>query len=389
VRTLKSRLLLIVILLLVSCFSTRHAVTQSDVERSYLVIDYNGNFHTLNVTVPYSLYQYYVEKRQSLNQPSGYNPCDYVTPQAVKPIADCLLSVSRDKEDFVNQVLKWNRQHVYRRTYPIYPVETLYLGYGDCDTFSILVASILIAGNITDILFLSWQLNETCFHMNLAVHLPYTPKYYTEGTGTLYWVTFNNKKYYLAECTDQCKGPTEISYVLGNIPEGLQDKLIDEIFPIVDYDNSFVEQVYASFNLPEGEINVFTSHFIDLPLLDYTTISFIYPITIEGSVNSNETETVTLYYSHDGKNWKYLTEIQTVNGYYSYTWYIIPRIYIRNFTIVSYEFIFPEKLYVKAYLNGSERFSSTYSETISFIYIPLWLIILIIIFICSLFRRRK
>jgi len=387
---LKIKILFIVIsLLLVSCLFTRHAVTQSDVERSYLVIDYNGNFHTLNVTVPYSLYQYYVEKRESLEQPFGYDPRDYVTPQVVKPIADCLLSVSRDEEDFVNQVLKWNRQHIYNVTNPVYPVETLYLGYGDCDTFSILVASILIAGNVTDILFLSWQLNETCFHMNLAVHLPYTPKYYTEGTGTLYWVTFNNKKYYLVECTDQGKSPTEKSYVLGNVPEQLEGKLVDEFFPIIDYDNSFVEQVYASFNVPKGEIDIFISHLIDLPLFDCITIPLIYPITIEGYINSNETETVTLYYSHDGKNWIYLTEIQAVNGHYSYTWHILPRICLQNLTIVSYEFIFPEKLYVKAYLSGSEKFSSTYSETISFIYIPLWLLILIVVLICLLFRRYK
>jgi len=389
---LKNRFLLTAILfLLVSCFSIRHTIAQSNVERSYLVIDYNGNFHTLNITVTYSLYQYYVQKRQSLEQSSSeYNPCNYVTPQAVKSIADCLLSISKDEEDFINQVLKWNRQHRYNVTKPIYPIESLYLGYGDCDTFSILVASILIAGNVTDILFLSWQLND-CLHMNLAVHLPYTPKYYTEGTGTLYWITYNNKTYYIAECTGQTKQPTEKSYMLGNLPSQLENVQVENIIPIVDYDDSYVEQVQANFvGSEENSLYISISHYIDIPLLEHITIPFIYPIIIKGKIDTNSTETVTLYYSHDNKNWNFLADVKAINGSYSFTWNILSKLYIsKSLSDVHFEFIFPEKIYIKAYWGGNTEFSPASSESVSFYYIPLWLIIFIFIIIVYFIVARR
>jgi hypothetical protein len=372
-------------------FSFTSVYAQSSVSRDYLVVDYNGNFYTLNVTVTNSLYQYYVDKSHALV--NVYDIDKFVTPQVVKPVADLLKSVSVDDEDFVNQVLKWNRQHKYENDTPtIYPAETLYLGYGDCDVFSILVASVLIAGNVSDIVFLTWKLDKDVYHMNLGVHLPYTPKYYEEGTGTLYYVTYNNKKYYIAECTDQGKDPTEKSYVLGNLPTQLENISVEDVIPVVDYDNSYIEQVYANFvNLEQvsTQIQLFIYHSVEMPILSSilrsVCVSYIYPVTVEGLIDTNvSTVTVTLYYSHDNKQWHYLTEIQATNGTFSYVWNIMPTLYIssglRDF---SYEFLLPQKVYVRAY------YSNTFSETVSFTYVPLWLIIFIFAFLISIIRKRR
>ena len=126
----------------------------------------------------------------------------FVTPSAFKSIAESIQNVTRNMpysdEQFANAVLMLVRQVSYVRSNVKYPVEAIVDNSGDCDVLSLLAASIMKAGGLDVVLLYYKGLSPS--HMNVGVYLPYTPVYRT------WWMTptgyeYNNKTYWMAECT--------------------------------------------------------------------------------------------------------------------------------------------------------------------------------------------
>src|SRR5512135_3646420 len=100
----------------------------------------DGTFsYTLNVEIPQTLSEYYQELPHRSASDSDFPK--FVTPYAVKPIADSMRQIYPGEEDFANGVLTLIHQIPYNATMPeYYPVETLQRNNGDCDMFSLLAA---------------------------------------------------------------------------------------------------------------------------------------------------------------------------------------------------------------------------------------------------------
>ena len=135
---------------------------------SYELLDRPGGDTTyrLTVSVTETLYEYYNSQDHNLY---SYDFSKFVTPDALKPIADDLWTIYSNPEDFANGVLMILHQIPYLESDPQkYPVETIVENEGDCDLFSILAASIMKAGGLDIVLLLLEQHD----HMLVGVHLP-------------------------------------------------------------------------------------------------------------------------------------------------------------------------------------------------------------------------
>jgi hypothetical protein len=158
--------------------------------------------HTLYTSVPPSLYDYYCGRSHRVYRNRDY--LKFVTPNAVKPIAESIRNVTRDvpysDEQFANAVLMLVHQIPYVKSNVKYPVEAIVDNTGDCDVLSLLAASIMKAGGL-DIVLLYYK-DRSPSHMNVGVYLPYTPIYQTEWMASTYY-EYNDKKYWMAECTSQ------------------------------------------------------------------------------------------------------------------------------------------------------------------------------------------
>jgi len=188
---------IIVVLLLLFTFSYMVPLCSSkNYTRTYILLDQPGGTkeYTLNVVVTQSLYYYYVE--QDHRQISETDFPKFVTPNALKPVADRLWDIYRDDyENFANGVLMIVHQIPYKVTEPAkYPIETLVENQGDCDLLSYIAASVMKAGGLNAVL-LYYQDKA---HMNVGVSLPDVPHY---ARTQVYYVNYNGVKYYIAECT--------------------------------------------------------------------------------------------------------------------------------------------------------------------------------------------
>lgn len=165
---------------------------------SYQLLDSpNGaQEYKLNVAVSQSLYEYYHEKDHKVASVKDFPK--FVTPYALKPIADKLYEIYQDdEENFANGVLMIVHQIPYNTTKPAkYPIETLVENSGDCDLLSYIAASIMKAGGL-DVVLLYY---ENKVHMNVGVHLSHAPR---DARTTVSYVTHNGVRYYIAECTGE------------------------------------------------------------------------------------------------------------------------------------------------------------------------------------------
>ncbi len=149
--------------------------------------------YELNITIPQALYQYYTMQSHVLF--TDADVAKFVTPYSLKPIADRLWQIYNTTEDFTNGVLMLVHQITYQEVVPgRYPVETLVAGYGDCDLFAYIAASILEAGGIPVVLLYY----RDQLHMEIGVNLGNAP---TEARVQVYSVNVQNVSYYIAECT--------------------------------------------------------------------------------------------------------------------------------------------------------------------------------------------
>jgi len=373
---------LVVLLLLLPLLSIQSATAEEFYSTyNYRVLPESGGILQMNVSMTTTLYYFYKNSPHPLVSESKTNLFNnYITPEPVRQIAELLRGTSKNDEDFVNQVLRFNRQHVYDDSGvdPLYPIETLGTKSGDCDTFSYMIASILIAGGVDDVALLTWKVienGEEIYHMNIGVYLPSAPTDY--GVHGSYYIPYNEKNYYIAECTGNMpRSPSRDDYWrLGNLPETLEprDETFLGIIVLSGYSQTTPSYVYASFADT-------TPSAVQITSVSAVGIPDIKDIVIEGVLECGlENEIISLYYSPDGDSWNYIGDaITTTNGEFTYSWdgrELQMEICIR-----------PQ---IKAFWSGNTDYSGGESYPVTTIAPPLWLIVLSIVIIVAIVAGVK
>ena len=305
-RKLKSKLSrsLIIITVLVTfsylipnCLSESYGCT-------YQLLDHpdGSTCYKLNVAISESLFQYYIDKSHSLG--SNLDFAKFVTPNALKPIADSLWSIYTYDEDFANGVLMIVHQIPYRQTLPLkYPVETMVENEGDCDLFSYIAASIMKAGGLDVVLLYC----EEEAHMNVGVNLLHPPK---DARSETCYVTYDGNQYYMAECTG---GNWRTGWRIGECPDSLTNASV-QVITLEGCEQFSPGQVSASYS-------TLTSSTISL------TVSSTYAvqgstITLSGKLSPNlQDKTVTMYSKVNNLPWAVLDTATTgADGRFMYVW---------------------------------------------------------------------
>jgi hypothetical protein len=300
----KPKTLLLVIVLLIISYMLPRGFSENH-SQSYQLLDKpdGSTYYRLNVTVQQSLYEYYTEKSHSLN--SNSDLAKFVTPYALKPIADCLLEIYTDDEDFVNGVLMIVHQIPYIETPAKYPAETIAENKGDCDLFSYVAASIVKAGGL-DVVLLYY---ESQAHMNIGVSLSHVPH---DAKGQAYYVTYNNIHYYVAEVTG---GDWQNGWRVGECPDELKNAPA-QVITLENSEQTTYGQVSASYK-------TLISSTISL-IISPTFLIQGGAITLSGQLSpSLQNRTVTIYIKINNSPWKVLDTITTNHlGYFTYAWNI-------------------------------------------------------------------
>jgi len=299
-RTLPFTLLVLAVLL---TFSPCWAQTYN---QSYQLLNHpDGSiYYRLNVAIPQSLYEYYQSQSHRLSTNDDF--AKFVTPYALKPIADSLWQIYTDDEDFTNGVLMLVHQIPYAETLPVkYPVETLVENNGDCDLFSYVAASILKAGGL-DVVLLYYK-TET--HMNIGVNLSHEPY---DARDKAYYVLYNDVRYYVAECTG---GNWQRGWRVGECPDNLKQAL--GTVQIIGLENS--EQISP------GQVSA--SYQTLTPSSISLTISPIFlvqggTVTVSGQISPQlHNETIVIYVKENNSPWTILQTVATDSeGKFTYVW---------------------------------------------------------------------
>ena len=362
--TLKSRKILAVslaILLLLLLMSDCFADTM---QYSFQLIDSPGGstVYRLTITITDTLYEYYQSQSHTLY---GYDFSKFVTPDAVKPIADDLWTIYDNKEDFANGVLMLVHQIQYYESDPQkYAVETIVENEGDCDLFSILAVSIMRAGGLDVVLLLLEQHD----HMLIGIHLDESPK---DARSQIYFYRHEDKKYYVAETTG---GNWEMGWRVGECPEILQ-KSYAKIIPIINPEETAPAQVSSSYVIPDSSL-------LHMSLSTNLVFNQKY-VEINGQLSPTlDGETVTLYINSIGSPLVMLATVETKSdGSYSYFWESPPGgVYT-----------------VRANWSGDENYSSADSTSLRLVVIPSELLMvssilgvfILILLIVVLLTRKK
>jgi len=281
--------------LLPCCFSESYT-------RSYQLLDRPDGLtqYSLNVVVSQSLHEYYREKIHILNSNNDF--AKFVTPYALKPIANSLWEIYTDDEDFANGVLMIVHQIPYEETLPVkYPVETIVENEGDCDLFSYIAASVMKAGGL-DVVLLYY---ESEAHMNIGVHLSHTPR---DARGQAYHITYYDTQYYVAECTgDNWKN----GWRVGEVPDNLKDASV-QVITLEDCEQWAPGQVSASYKtLVSSSMSLIVS---SKYVIQGSTI------TLSGQLSpSLQNETITIYVKINNLPWTALDIVTTdSNGEFAY-----------------------------------------------------------------------
>ena len=236
----KTLILLTGILLL--CFIIPPSVAAKYEKTNPFQAQYGVLNQKLYVSVPPSLYDYYSNMSHTVNSDSDY--ANFVTPQAVEPIAASIQNITRNlpysNEQFADAVLALVHQIPYAINGVEYPVETLVNNSGDCVALSLLAASIMQAGGLDVVLIHYIGISPS--HMNVGVYLPYTPIYHTAGMAPTDFV-YDNKTYWTAEAT-----PAE-DWKVGDQSASLANAE-HVIIPLNSTEQSSPGQVSSSLNKP-------------------------------------------------------------------------------------------------------------------------------------------
>jgi len=276
----------------------------ADFTPSYWLLDHpdGSDRYELNVSVSSSLYEYFVGKDHNLR--STLDLGKFVTPYALEPVADSLWTIYQDDEDFANGVLMIVHQIPYVASAPQeYPVETLVENVGDCDLFSFVAASVMVAGGL-DVVLLYY---ESEVHMNIGVSLSHAPR---DARSTVRYFEYNNERYYVAETTG---GNWENGWRVGEYPDSLVGASA-QVITLEDAEQVSPGQVSASFSaLATSSITLSVSSSL---LIEGSSV------TLSGAVSSASVNSVvTIYVRSDNSSWTVLgTVSSSSNGQYSYEW---------------------------------------------------------------------
>jgi hypothetical protein len=259
-------------------------------------------YYKLNVAVSESLHEYYAEKSHGLITDSDF--ANFVTPYALKPIADSLWRIYTDDEDFANGALMIVHQIPYEESKPPkYPVETIVNNKGDCDLFSYLAASIMKAGGLNVVLFYY----ETQAHMNIGVSLSHEPR----DTGKrIDFVPHGGIRFYVAECTG---GNWQSGWRVGECPENLKETTM-QVVTLENCEQSAPAQVSASYKALEASA-------ISLDISPAFLIQGS-SVTFSGKLSPPfQNSTITFYIKINSSPWTVLTTVTTgSSGQFTFVW---------------------------------------------------------------------
>jgi hypothetical protein len=297
----KTTTLLAIILITIS---TIPAALAQDYTVSYQLLNHpNGNVtYQLNIAIPETLHEYYTEENHLSASSSDFPK--FVTPYALKPIADKLWEIYDNEEDFANGALMIVHQITYAVTMPAkYPIETITDSQGDCDLFSYIAASIMKAGGL-DVVLLYYE-KQT--HMNIGVHLSNAPKDTRENA---YYITHDSTRYYVAECTG---GNWEDGWRVGECPIALK-QVSAEVITLENAEEMAPGQVSASFTaLEPSTLSLDVSPSISIQNGAITIYGQLAPTMLN--------ENVTLYASINSSPWTVIgTTVTQSDGRFEYIW---------------------------------------------------------------------
>jgi hypothetical protein len=302
VTSLKKQVLIATVLFLLFITPLCNVAYAANYERLFQLADHPGGSvsYGLTVSVTSSLYNYYSDKNHDLYSSADF--AKFITPYAVKPIADALFTVYSNKETFTDAVLGIAQQIPYQVSVEVYPIETLKWNYGDCGSLSLLVASILKAGGL-DIVLLEYPSAQ---HLNVGVNLPNKPAY---ARSNVHWVDYNSKRYYIAETTG-ANFPN--GWCVGECPPELR-QLSPNVVSVENDEQRAPGQVSASYkplNPSHISISVSSSFTMENSL-----------VAIAGVVSPSNAENVSIYVSSIAGDWQVLATVAVgANGTYLYQW---------------------------------------------------------------------
>ena len=272
--------------------------------RTYQLLDRIDGSPTymLSLTIQQSLYEYYKEKSHSLTSENDF--AKFVTPYALKPIADSLEKIYTDDEDFTNAVLMILHQIPYEVTAPAkYSVETIVENKGDCDLFSFIAASIIKAAEY-EVALLYY---ESQSHMNIGVKLSHSPYYAREQA---YFVSYNGVDYYVAETTGD---NWQDGWRVGECPTQLKTAPV-QVITLENSDESTYGQVSASYKtLSPSSISLIVSS---------TFLIQGSSATLSGELSpSLQNEEIVIYIKVNNSPWTVLDAVKTdQKGTFTCTW---------------------------------------------------------------------
>lgn len=268
--------------------------------------------YRLHVSIPETLIEYYNGLSHRLSSVSDFSK--FVTPYALAPIADKLWQIYDNQEDYANAVLRIVHQITYTATVEgKYPVETMTDGEGDCDLFSYIAASILLAGNFSVVL-LYYESQE---HMNVGIHLSSPPEDVRHEISTVTYVTYDDVKYYMGECTGglyDSDGDYFGGWRVGESDSSLKGASVQVISLESTMQTIAPGQVSASLNIMKSSTLSLGSIF-SLVIQDGD-------FSLSGQINpAIQDQNVTLYTRDFNSEWIELGSTTTqLDGKFTYTW---------------------------------------------------------------------
>ena len=340
----KAVILLICILLL--CFITPISIVANCKKTGSLQAQYSVLNHTVYVSVPPSLDDYYGNMSHTVNTYSDY--ANFVTPQAVESIAESLQNITGNlpysNEQFADAVLTLVHQIPYVIKGPEYPVETLVNNSGDCVGLSLLAASIMEAGGL-DVVLIHYT-GITPGHMNVGVYLPYTPVYHTAGMAPTDFA-YDNKTYWTAEAT------SAEDWKVGDQSASLSNAE-PNIIPLNNTEQSSPAQVSSSWGTPlrPSSITINLSPEQSSANMTQEQASFgenTRALAVSGSISPTYSgENVSIYVSNGSAYDYFRTVTDNASGY----------MVIWNFTSTG-------TYYIKASWSGTSNYAGADSETLT------------------------
>ena len=300
--SIRSAILMTLTILLLGLLVPNHCFAENSAH-TYWLLDHPDGSHRyqLTISVTSSLYEYYRSRDHSVH---SYEFAKFVTPYALKPVADSLWSIYNDDEDFANGVLILVHQIPYEASAPLkYPVETIVENKGDCDLFSFLAASVMMAGGL-DVVLLYYEGQS---HMNVGVNLSHVPN---DARSAVYYFSYNSERYYVAETTGD---DWENGWRVGECSDQLRG-VAARVITLEDAEQLSPGQVSSSYNaLTTSSMTLSLSSTL---VVEGTTI------IIDGSIRPSHSDNiVTLYVGSDDSEWSILGTIRSdTSGHYSYVW---------------------------------------------------------------------